>query len=145
MDGLIVFARWRQCAFPRAHIGVNVPSHVHIGATWRIRLNLCFLRPTRVHNPNDKSISSAISAQLMAESPYTLQWVTLSPKIAPFHGDLDPMLFMIFWASLSPQSKWHHDFVQLFLHRWLQSVPILYYGCPFWPKLSLTMCDLDPI
>jgi len=24
----------------------------HIGATWRTRLNLCFLWPTRVHNPN---------------------------------------------------------------------------------------------
>jgi len=24
----------------------------HIGTTWRIRFNLCFLRPARVHNPN---------------------------------------------------------------------------------------------
>jgi len=29
---------WRQCAFTCGHTG----------ATWRIRLNLCFLRPTRV-------------------------------------------------------------------------------------------------
>jgi len=28
---------------------------------------------TRVHNPKGKSIGSAISAQLTAESPYTLQ------------------------------------------------------------------------
>jgi len=35
-DGSIVFARWRQCALLCGHIG----------ATWRIRLNLCFLWPT---------------------------------------------------------------------------------------------------
>jgi len=49
-----VFARWRQCALPSEHIG----------ETWRIRLNLCFLRPSRVHNPNGKSIGSADFAWL---------------------------------------------------------------------------------
>jgi len=39
MDDSIVFARWRQCAFPCRNIG----------ATWRIRLNLCFLWPTLFH------------------------------------------------------------------------------------------------
>ena len=57
MNGSIVFARWRQCALRWGHIG----------ATWRIRLNLCFFRPTRVHNSNGKSISSAIFAQLTAQ------------------------------------------------------------------------------
>ena len=58
----------------------------HVGATWQIWLNLGFLPPTRVHNPNGKSIGSAISAQLTAESPYTLQWATLSRKIPPSNG-----------------------------------------------------------
>jgi len=66
-DGLIVFARWRQCAHPCG-------------------------RPTRVHNPNGKPIGSAVFAQLTAESPYTLQWATLSPKLALLMGDLDPHL-----------------------------------------------------
>jgi len=69
-DGSIVFARWRQCARIRGHIG----------ATWRIRLNLCFLRPTRVHNSNRKSIGSTIFAQLTAD---TLQWVPRTPN-CPF-------------------------------------------------------------
>jgi len=56
-DGSVVFARFRQCALPSGYIG----------ATWLIRLNLCFLRPTRVHNPNGKSIGSAIFAQLTAK------------------------------------------------------------------------------
>ena len=62
----------------------------HIGATWRIWLNSCFLRPSRVHNRNNKSISSAVFAPLMAESPYTLQWVPLSPKIATSYGASGP-------------------------------------------------------
>ena len=36
----IVFTRWHQYAFP---CGLT-------GATWWIQLNLCFLRPTQVHN-----------------------------------------------------------------------------------------------
>ena len=67
MDGSIVFARWRQCA----------QMGGYIGATWRIRLNLCFLQPTRVHNPNGISIGSAVFAQLTAD---TLQWAPLSEQ-----------------------------------------------------------------
>jgi len=44
------------------------------GATWLIRLNLCILRPTRVHNPNGISIGSAVFVLLAPECPYTLQW-----------------------------------------------------------------------
>ena len=69
----IIFARWR---------------HTHWRHLANTILNLCFLRPTRVHNPNGKSIGSAVSTQLTAESPYTLQWATLSPKIAPSHGGI---------------------------------------------------------
>jgi len=54
-DGSIVFARWRQSA---SHVGKLAPLF------WRIWLNLCFLRPTRVHNPNGKSIGSAVFAGL---------------------------------------------------------------------------------
>jgi len=79
-DSSVTFARWYQCALPCGHIGT----------TWQIWLKLCFLWPTQVHNPNGKLISSAISAQLTAESPYTLQWAPLSPKIAPFHGVSGP-------------------------------------------------------
>jgi len=63
----------------------------HIGATWRMRLSSCFLRPTRVHNPNP----SAISAQLMAESLYTLQWAVPFPKNCPFP-----------WGSGTPSNTW---------------------------------------
>jgi len=58
MDDSITFARWRHWALP----------YGHIGATWWIQLNLCFLWPITVHNPNSKSIGSAVSAQLTLES-----------------------------------------------------------------------------
>ena len=78
-DGSVVLPGWRQYALPCGHIG----------AIWWIWLKLFFLWPTRVHNPNSKSIGSAVSAQLTAESPCTLQWATLSPKIAPSHWGSD--------------------------------------------------------
>ena len=56
----IAFARWHG----RAHLLhlVNTTELVHADATWRERLNVCFLEPTQVHNPNDKSIGSTAFA-----------------------------------------------------------------------------------
>jgi len=97
------------------------PTMWNIAATWRIRLNLCFLCPTGVHNPNGKSIGSTVSAQLTAESYYTLQWATFSHKIAPssswgsgshlIHDSLCETQPTIQTTSLS---------VQPFSHRWPQ-------------------------
>jgi len=76
MDGSMLFDRWRQRVLPWGHIG----------ATWRIWLNLCILRPTRVHNRNARSIGSAVFARMTAECPYTLQWFACFPlKTAPSH------------------------------------------------------------
>jgi len=102
MDGSIVFARWRQRALPRWHIG----------ATWRMRLNLCFLQATQVHNQNSKLIGSAAFAQLTARSPYTLQWAPLPPKLSLpiggsgphlIHGSLGPTESSTHMASRSVQ------------------------------------------
>jgi len=98
-DGLIVFARWRQCA----HMGG------HIGATWRKRLN-----------PNGISIGSAVSAQLMAECPYTLQWATLSPKLpllVGVGGGSGPHLIHYFLGQTEPTVQTESRSVQLFSHR----------------------------
>jgi len=85
----------------------------YTGATWQIRLNLCFIWPTRVHNINGKSISAAVSAQLRAESH--LHWETLAPKISPSHAASGPHLIHDSLAILSPQSKRHHDRFSYFL------------------------------
>ena len=46
-------------------------------------------------------------AQSTAESPYTLQWETLSSKLPLPTGDLDPMKHTIPWTHRSPQTKRH--------------------------------------
>jgi len=55
----MLFDRWRQRVLPQGHIGV----------TWRIRLNLCILRPTRVHNRNGKWIGLAVLHSLRQKVP----------------------------------------------------------------------------
>jgi len=58
-------------------------------ANWRHLANTIELMLPSAHpNPhqNGKSISSAVFAQLTAESPDTLQWAPLSPKIVHSYG-----------------------------------------------------------
>ena len=76
-DGSIVFARWRQCALNGALLWG------HIGTTWWIRLNLCFLLPTQVHKPNGKSTTSAIFTQLTVIST-AMPGHAFSPNNCPF-------------------------------------------------------------
>jgi len=119
-DGSIVFAMWRQWALRQWAFPWG-----HTGATWRIRLNLCLLRPTstRVHIPNGKSIGSADSfAQLTAESPYTLQRVPLFPKTAPSSGMWTPSNTTP-WAHPRPQPKQHLDLVYSFFGQMTAECP----------------------
>ena len=93
----MLFDRWRQRVLPRGHIG----------ASWRIRLNLCILQPTRIHNRNGKWIGSAIFAQLTTESAYNLQLAALCTRISPSRADLDLPCNTMLWAHVSPQPKRH--------------------------------------
>jgi len=80
----------RQCRQVHWRHLANTTEIVHSGATWQIWLNRCILQPTGVHYPNGKSIGSAVSAQFTAQSIYTLQQATLTPKMPLLMGDLDP-------------------------------------------------------
>ena len=134
-DGSIVFARWHQCAVPCGHIGT----------TWRIRLHVCFLWPTRVHNPNGKWIGSAVSAQLTAESPYTIQWATLSPKILPFHGGSEPSSNSWFLGPVRAHSPNSITVGSAISTQVTAECPYtLQWATPSCSKLPLPMGDLDP-
>jgi len=62
-----------------------------------------YVLPWAYSNPNDKSIGSAVFAQLTAENPYNLQWAPFAQK-CPFPlEDLDPHLIRDSYASPSPQ------------------------------------------
>ena len=93
-DGSVVFARWRQCAFPCGHIGT----------TWRIRLNLCFLWPTWVCNPNGSRSCTALGRKSLY-----LRWALIPPKLPLAMGDLDPHLRHGSLAHRSPRPKRHLD------------------------------------
>jgi len=47
---------------------------------------MCFLRPIRIHNPNGKSIASAIFAQLTAKCRRACPGMSFPQIIAPSHG-----------------------------------------------------------
>jgi len=103
-------------------------------------LNLCFLRPTWVHNSNSKSIGSAVFAQLMAESPYTLQWAPLPAKLLIPMGVSGPHLIHDYLVPLKPTTRTAFQSTQPLLHRWLQSAALFScHNCPFPYK------DVDPI
>jgi len=78
----------------------------YIGVTWRIRLKLCFLRPTQDHSLMANRSVQPFCAQLRAESPYTLQWAPF-PQNCPFPWGIrtPSILFIITWASTSPQES----------------------------------------
>ena len=65
--------------------------------------NTWFLGSTRLSIPNGISLGSAVFAQLTAESPYTMQWATLSPKLPLPTGRSGPHLdSYLIHGSLGP-------------------------------------------
>ena len=109
------------------------------------RSNTCFLGPVLVHMLNGISIGSAVSAQLTAESPYTLvtlQWAALFPQNCPFAWrDLGPHLLIVPWA--------HHvnmpNGISIGSAVFAQITTVSLYftmGCPASSKLSLPIARM---
>jgi len=102
----------------------------HIGTTWQIQLNLCFLRLTRVHNPNGKLIGSAIFAELTAECRRAWLGTSFPIIIAPRHGVAGSHLIH---ASLGPPeslTQMASQLVQPFLQSSRQSVIMSGHALP---------------
>jgi len=114
----MLFDSWRQRVLPWGHIGV----------TWRIRLNLCILRPTRVHNRNAKSIGSAVFAQTTGECPILYNALPVSHSKLPLpmlasrrhviRGSLGPpesgtqmatWSLQSFFSGLTSVTDWQND------------------------------------
>jgi len=91
---------WCQCALPLGHVG----------ATWRIQLDLCFLRPTRVHNPNGKSIGSTTFCTAHGRVSSVVPGHVLSPNNCPFAWGYGPHVIHAFLDPYSnPLPKRHLD------------------------------------
>ena len=101
---LVIFIKWHHCDLPRGHIGV----------TWRMWLNLCFIWPTRVHNPNGKSIGIAIFLHSLRKS-LRLYIGAIFPKIAPSHGGSGPHIIHDSFGQSEPTIPMQSLSVQPFL------------------------------
>jgi len=105
-------------------------------AHWRHRriwLNLCFLWPTRVHNPNVKSIGSAVFAQQAVECR-RIHWRHLANTTE----------LVLPSAHASPQPKWQIDrFIHLCTAHGRKSLYIT-IGNSFLQKLSLLIGRAGP-
>jgi len=131
----MLFDRWRQRVLPQGHIG----------ATWRIRLNFCILRPTRVHNRNGKWIGLAVFAQLTTESAYTLQWAPYPPELPIPMGIWTSHVTRDAFGPCEPTTQTAPRSVQPSFHRWPRSVSIVYNGLRVPPsKLPLPMLASGP-
>jgi len=95
-------------------------------ATWRTRLNLFFLRPSRVHHPNGKSIGSAALTQLAAGC-HQVHWRHLANTIE----------LMLPLAHPSPQPKRQLDRFSRCCKMTAEYPYTLLWDALFFQKLSL--------
>ena len=136
-NGSIVFARCHQCALPWGHIG----------ATWRIRLNLCFLWPT---SPQLKQQIDRFSRFCTAHGRKSLYFATGAPfpQNCPFPWGSGPPIRYLIYDSLGqsePTTQTASRSVQPFLLRWPQCPYTSQWDAPSPPsKLPLPMGDMDP-
>ena len=103
---------------------------------WLIRLNLCFLRTTRVHNPKENRSAQPFCTAHSRKSLYFTMG-DLSPKVAPAHGgDLYPHLIHDYLGKSQRIIQMVSRSVQPFSHRWPQSVLYFTMGRPFPLKIA---------
>jgi len=126
-------AHWRHLA--------NTIELVHIGTSWRMWFNMCFLGPTQTTNWSVQPFLHNLWQKVLIRyngCPF--------PENFPFPlGDLDPHLIYDSQDQPKPTTQTASRLVQPFLHRWPQTVPILLNRMPLSPsKLPLSMGDLDP-
>jgi len=120
----VVKVIWQQAASPQWYSPGPPVWGAHSCPSWIPHL-MHASKGSRVQISNCISTSSAVSAQLTTESPYTLQWATLTlSKLHLPTGWSRPHLSQFPWAHPSPQPKWyinwfcrfcivHHSFGQL--------------------------------
>ena len=113
----------------------NLTERLHSCHTWTVQSreppsDTCFLGHTWLHIPNGILIGSSIFEQLTVESPetpYALQCAAPFPlKIATLHWGSGLHIIHAFLSLPESTARTASQSVQPFLHRWPQSVPILY-------------------
>ena len=135
MDGPMVFARWRQCAFTCGQIG----------ATWRIPLNFASFGPP---GSTTKKASRSVKPFLHSSRqkvPILYNGRPFPPKLSLTVEDLDSVKLIIPLVHPNQQPNGLSIGSAVFAQMTVEC-PIFYNGTPLLPqKLSLPMGDLDPI
>jgi len=133
-DGSIVFARWRQCIIVPSYVGTLAPPV-------RIWLNLCFLRPTRVHNQMANRSIQPLLHSSSHKVPILYNGQPFPPKLSLLMGRSGPpsnsWFLGSFWAH-NPNGITSH------FHTGDHRVSILYNGPPLSPKIVPSHGDLEP-
>jgi len=166
-DGSVVLARLCQCAPHVTHASFGLPKSITQTASLSVQsilhssqqsvvghartcpfhLNCPFAwgagHPlTRfygfswVHNPNGISISSAVFAQLTSDCHHASCGMPFPSKLPLPKRDLDTYPICGSLVHLTQHPKKHRDRFSRFSSSW-QTVPILYHGRPFPPKLPI--------
>jgi len=103
------------------------------------------LGPVRAHNPNGITIGSASCTGDRRVSLYFTMGAPFPKKLPLPTGVSGSHLTYDSLGPFEPTTQTASRSVQLFLHRWLQSIPIIYNGTPLSPSKSpLSMGDLEP-
>jgi len=129
MDGSVVFTRWRQCALPWEHIG----------AAWRIRLNLYFLGAPEATTQTANRSFQAFLHSSRQKVPILYNGRPFPPKLPLPMGDLDPHLTHDSLGPSEPTTQTASWSAQPFSRRWPQNVPRLYNGTPLPPPSKLPL------
>jgi len=96
--------------------------------------------PTRVHNPNDKSIGSAVLHSLRQKVLMLYNGRPYTPELPLQIENLDLSCNTWCFGPMRAHNETAPRSVQPRLHRWPRSVPILYSGLPVYAsKLPLPM------
>ena len=139
---------WHKTTSPSADRQFNcicqlVPMCPSMKAHWHHLVNTNeLLLPLAHPSPQPKGQIDRFSCFCTADGTKSLYFTMDAPfpKNCPFQWGSGPPSNMIPWAHPSTQPKWH---LNCFLHRWPQSVCILYNGMVLSPsKLPLPMGDL---
>jgi len=106
---------------------------------------MCFLRRTRVHNPTANWLVQPFLHSSWQKIPILYNGRSLPPKLPLLMGGSGPHLTHNSFGHSEPRIQMASPSVQPFLHRWPQSVPVLYNGTPLCPlKIAHSHGGFEP-
>jgi len=105
----VVWHKAHRCRRSMVRCYLTGDGNAHVGATWRIWLNLCILWHTRVHNRYGKGIGSVVFHSLWQNVPILYSGRPYPPELPLPMGIMWTSNVTMLSAQTSPQPKRHLD------------------------------------